>query len=198
MIGSKSYTNQIIITVIYSDCWTRGHFLKMNFEENNQNQMSLEELKIYVKKCEEDTENSLNEMKKLNDIFIKKLDVGPSFPQVHEKTAKLKERFIKLSELIKEKNELSKSIESGHESLKSLYLEQKRHLLNKDPGNSANTEEILEIRAERDKALGLAKVLLATLKSSRMQSEDNFHKLKHSSDLMFHILYKAEDAFLNK
>jgi hypothetical protein len=56
--------------------------------------------------------------------------------------------------------------------------------------------ECAAAQAERDKALGLVKVLLATLKSSRMQSEENFHKLKHSADLMFHIMYKAEDTFL--
>lgn len=170
-------------------------------------EMSLEELKLYKKEYEQVSQSSLENMKNLNDILMKKLELGPTFPHVSEKTKKLQELLVKLSALISEKQELTKAIETKHESLKSLYFEQKKALEeselvqeeHKSENISANTlsdKEILEIQAERDKALGLAKILLATLKSSRMQSEENFHKLKYSADLMFHILYKAEDAFL--
>ena len=169
--------------------------------------MSLEELKFYKKEYEQVSQSSLENMKNLNDILMKKLERGPTFPHVSEKTKKLQELLVKLSALISEKQELTKAIETKHESLKSLYFEQKQALekiqIVQEEHESENIsvrtvsdKEILEIQAERDKALGLAKILLATLKSSRMQSEENFHKLKYSADLMFHILYKAEDAFL--
>ena len=169
-------------------------------------EMNFEEIKRQKEKYEQASRNSLDNMMKLNDILMKKLELGPTFPQVTEKTKKLQELISKLSTLINEKQGLTLAIESKHESLKSLYFEQKQALqevedckesqMDPAPSTTLSEQEVLEIQAERDKALGLAKVLLATLKSSRMQSEDNFHKLKYSADLMFHILYKAEDAFL--
>lgn len=166
-------------------------------------EMTLEELKVHKEKYEQVTQTSLNNIMKLNDVLIKKLELDPR--QVSGKTKKLQELFSKLSALINEKEALFKETEAKHESLKSLYYEHKQVIYEIDnkPATSAITEtplcptsSLLEIQADRDKALGLAKILLATLKSSRMQSEENFNKLKYSSDLMFHILYKAEDAFL--
>ena len=172
-------------------------------------EMTLEELKVQKEKYEKESQDSLKSILKLNNVLMRKLEMGPAFPQVSEKTKKLQELFLKLSALLNEKQELSKEIQAKHEALKLLYFEHKQAMAEIDnkpvtldaDTNSTTTlpireRELLEIQAERDKALGLAKVLLATLKSSRMQSEENFHKLKYSADLMFHILYKAEDAFL--
>ena len=172
---------------------------------------NLEELKLHKEKYEEVGESNLNNIRRLTDILMKKLEQGSIVPQVTERTKRLQEMFSKLSLLIREKQTLSEEIEQKHETLKSLYFEQKNALIlaDKEADRSVteprdmevhavlSEQELLEIQMERDKALGLVKVLLATLKSSRMQSEENFHKLKYSSDLMFHILYKAEDTFLN-
>lgn len=169
-------------------------------------EMTLEELKLHKEKYEKESQASLENIIKLNDVLMKKLELGPSFPQVNEKTKKLQELFAKLSALIDEKQEVSKETEAKYKSLRLLYLEHKQVIYeidNKPATPDADTSpaklserELSEIQADRDKALGLAKVLLATLKSSRIQSEENFNKLKYSADLMFHILYKAEDAFL--
>lgn len=165
-------------------------------------EMTLEELKLHKEKYEKESQASLENIIKLNDVLMKKLELGPSFPQVNEKTKKLQELFARLSALIDEKQEVSKETEANYESLRSLYLEHKQVIYEIDnkpatpDADTSPTSKLSEIQADRDKALGLAKVLLATLKSSRIQSEENFNKLKYSADLMFHILYKAEDAFL--
>ena len=146
-------------------------------------EMSLEELKLYKKEYEQVSQSSLENMKNLNDILMKKLELGPTFLMYQKRRKKLQELLVKLSALISEKQELTKAIETKHESLKSLYFEQKKALKNPNlykkntspkiyPSNTLSDKEILEIQAERDKALGLAKILLATLKSSRMQSEE--------------------------
>lgn len=157
-------------------------------------EMPLEELRIRKQKYEEINEESFKRIKRLNEVLLEKLEKGPHHvPIVTDKTRKLQELILKLSKLIAEKVELAKSVEAKHESLKTLYKKLK------DEETSSSNHQIPiseEIELERDKALGLVKILLATLKSSRMQSEENFHKLKYSSDLMFHIMYKAEDNFL--
>ena len=181
----------------------------MNFdlkEMEINSEMTLEELKIRKQQIEEINEESFKSIKKLNEILLKKLEKGHEFISVTEKTKKLKELILKLAELITEKLEISRSIEAKHQALKTLYKkvtkeeeENRKMTMNAMSSSSSSEEDQKELQAtqdERDKALGLIKILLATLKSSRMQSEENFHKLKHSSDLMFHIMYKAEDAFL--
>lgn len=164
--------------------------------------MTLEELKAKKQELEKINEQSLNNIKQLNDILLQKLEKNPEYPSVTEKTKKFHKLMLKLSVMIEENLKMSKSIEAKHESFKTLYFESKEKY--QDNNTSKATNEIPEdvmkefqaTQAERDKALGLVKILLATLKSSREQSEENFHKLKYSSDLMFHIMYKAEDAFL--
>ena len=178
----------------------------MNFdlkEMEINSEMTLEELKIRKQKIEEINEESFKSIKKLNEILLAKLEKGDEFISVTEKTKKLKELILKLTELITEKLEISKSIEDKHQALTTLYKnvnkeeEDNRQMTVKVVSSSEEDQKELQVtQDERDKALGLIKILLATLKSSRMQSEENFHKLKHSSDLMFHIMYKAEDAFL--
>lgn len=179
-------------------------------------EMNLQELKEYKRKIEEENAACFENTKKLNEILMARLELGSTAPKVTENTEKLKHLIEKLSKLIEEKLELSKSIDSKHLALKKLYLEHKENyfesleaekaktvpLIVNDDKNMKDTpddlqKEFLEAQAERDKALGLVKVLLATLKSSRMQSEENFSKLKYSADLMFHIMYKAEDNFLS-
>lgn len=176
----------------------------MNETEINA-EMTLEELKIRKQKIEEINEDSFKSLKKLNEILLEKIEKGHEFPSVTEKTKKLKELILKLNELITEKLEISRSIESNHQALKALYFEQKEMIkedenkkmgTKQSPSSQESQKELQITQDERDKALGLIKILLATLKSSRMQSEENFHRLKHSTDLMFHIMYKAEDAFL--
>lgn len=176
----------------------------MNFDPKDMDitaDMKLEELKAKKEKIEEINEESFKSLKKLNQVLLEKLEKAPEFPSVTEKTKKLYELILKLSDLITEKLELSKSIEAKHQALKTLYFEHENekneNLRDHDPLPVESKMELQAAQDERDKALGLVKILLATLKSSRMQSEENFHKLKYSSDLMFHIMYKAEDAFLN-
>lgn len=171
---------------------------------------ALENIRARMLQYEEINIRNFENLKKLNDLLMKKLEEGPSHPQVTEKTRKLQILIVKLSEMISEKLDLSKSIESKHVALKIIYSEHMEKMISdkqmktsssKDYSQDVSDEllkEIQDARLERDKAMGLVKVLLATLTSSRMQSEDNFHKLKYSSDLMFHIMYKAEDAFLEK
>ena len=135
----------------------------------------------------------------MNVVLLEMLDKSSDFPRTTEKIKKLRELTMQLFELITEKLELWKSIESKHETLNTIYKENKAEVESVNIGISPSVEAEKELQLaqdERDKALGLVKILLATLKSSRMQSEENFHKLKYSSDLLFHIMYKAEDAFL--
>lgn len=163
---------------------------------------SFEEIKEYKHKLEQEYEKCLNNTRKLNNVLFERIEKGPLYSVSTEKAEKLKSLLNKLSKLINEKLELSESIKSKHLDLKRLYYESKneigRNLEAKPIPNEEIQREYLEAQAERDKALGLVKVLLATLKSSRMQSEENFHKLKYSADLMFHIMYKAEDNFITK
>lgn len=168
----------------------------MNFDHKEMEistDMNFEELKEKKQKLEEMNEESFKSLKKLNQVLLEKLEKGPQLPSVTEKTKKLEELILKLSELITEKLELSKSIETKHQALRTLYFEHKE-----TKTTIPVSKELQVAQDERDKALGLVKILLATLKSSRMQSEENFHKLKYSSDLLFHIMYKAEDAFLGE
>jgi hypothetical protein len=163
--------------------------------------MTVEELKIKKQEFEEINEKSFKSIKKLNEVLLEKLEKGPEFPSVTEKSKRLQELILKLSELIAEKLEISKSIEAKHQALMALYKKNKEEaetcpIIITDIESTASQKELQVAKNERDKALGLVKILLATLKSSRMQSEENFHKQKYSSDLMFHIMYKAEDAFL--
>jgi hypothetical protein len=160
--------------------------------------MTVEELKMKKQEFEEIYEESFKSIKKLNEVLLEKLEKGPEFPSVTEKSKRLRELILKLSELITEKLEISKSIEAKHQALFTLYKE-KREVEEEEYNYpiATGTQKDLQIaQNERDKALGLVKILLATLKSSRMQAEENLHKQKHSSDLMFHIMYKAEDSFL--
>ncbi len=172
----------------------------MSLELNPQ--MSLEELQKYKAKIEEQYANSLANTKKLNDIIMERLEKGQYSPTATEKTEKIKQLLERLSKLITEKLELAKSIESKHIALSTLYLEHKKLCFAREQSQEVQSipeamqNECMAAQAERDKALSMVKVLLATLKSSRMQSEENFHKLKYSADLLFHIMYKAEDALL--
>ena len=162
--------------------------------------MTVAELKEYKQKVDEDYINSINNTKRLNDILIERLErkTVTAHPTTTEKVERLKGLVEKLSDLISEKLQLSQSIESKHADLKKLYLEN-RDKVTVDHDHEEKTADIpTSSDLERDKALGLVKVLLATVKSSRMQSEENFHKLKYSADLMFHVMYKAEDAFLKE
>ena len=180
-------------------------------------EMTLYELKDTIIKFDEVNDRNIKNIRKLNDILLSRLERsenGYNYPSVTEKTKKLQSLIGKLSDLIDEKSELTLSIESKHEALKNLYIEQKGQLemlsrsvkgtseqmnfLDRNRNNIASEEsQHAQTQMERDKALGLVKILLATLKSSRIQCEENFHKQKHSADVMFHLLYKVEDKFFS-
>lgn len=152
-----------------------------------------------------ETEN-LDDSVKMNQSSAGTLEDLDRHTKSRTKLLRLKELLSKLSNLITARIQLTKEIESKQYALQKLYINHKDSYFPSKLKDSINGEhaeqklmvnEIEHIKKERDRAVGLVKVLLATLKSSRMQYEENFQKLKYSSDLMFHILYKAEDAFLS-
>ena len=169
--------------------------------------MTLTELKQHKKSIEEMNDTSMSNLKKLNNILIDKLENDALYQNpnlAHHQTKKLKELIETLLNLMKQQQELQNLDKANSETFKKLYYEHKDlvkiHPVERKletPIISSSTNTVSAVQMERDKALGLVKVLLATLKSSRMQSEENFTKLKYSSDLMFHIMYKAEDTFLS-
>ena len=146
--------------------------------------------------------SDFGDLRRLNETLQEKLD-KESYPKVSAKNEKLKKLINHLSFLITEKLEMDRSIREKEQKLKASYIERREKNVkppisdNLEP-LSANENELLAIQADRDKSLGLIKILLAAMKSCRMQSEDNFKKLKYSADLMFHIMYKAEDAFTKR
>lgn len=146
--------------------------------------------------------NDFGDLRRLNETLQEKLD-KESYPKVSAKNEKLQKLIGHLSFLITEKLEMDRSIRGKEQKLKASYIERgeknnKPQISDDLEPLSANENELLALQVGRDKSLGLIKVLLAAMKSSRIQSEDNFKKLKYSADLMFHIMYKAEDAFTKR
>lgn len=103
--------------------------------------------------------------------------------------SRLAELLATLSELLAQHARLAAKIRENHAALIE-YRSKRECETDKLPHNQQ------QLTRERDSSFGLAKLLLANLQACRLKSEQNTRKLRHSSDLMFHTLYKIEDHFL--
>lgn len=145
---------------------------------------SLEDLKNWRHRVREQNIHNLVELSKITDLALEKLENHKCSSANHDKAKTLLSR---LKELCEEREKTYQVIRKNQVLLEEKYKK----------GLTGTEQNASELQKQRDQAFELSKQMLALLRSANMQMEENSKKVKRSADIMFHVMYKVEDKYLN-
>lgn len=126
------------------------------------------------------------ELAKIADTAIEQLDKQYS---TSENSFKARALLTRLKDLVEEREKIYLKIRDNQMLLERKY---------ENSTQQSNNSEYQEILNQRNQAFELSKRMLATLKCANMRMEENSKKVKRSADLMFHVMYKVEDKYLDQ
>ena len=146
---------------------------------------SFEDLKELRNQVHEKNLQNLVELSKITDLALERLE---NHSCNSENEGKAKALLGRLKDLCDERERVYLNIQKNHALLEEKYKEAK---IAPSPIDS-------DIQKQRDQAFELAKRMLAVLKSANVRIEENAKKVKSSADLMFHVMYKVEDKYVQQ